>query len=89
MTVESVENVSKTEALPVEEKITQDNTQDAQTKTQAGTSPVKSPAQALRNIQQLLVMGIFPGQAAPEICKAYQLLENMAQKVENDAKESK
>jgi len=85
MTVESVENVSKTEAPPVSEEKTANNTEMPSQPEQ----PKKSPAQDLRNIQQLLVMGIFPGQAAPEICKAYQLLENMAQKVENDAKESK
>jgi hypothetical protein len=36
-----------------------------------------------------LVLGIFPGQAAPEICKAYQLLESMAKKIEAEADGSK
>lgn len=46
----------------------------------------KSPAADLREIQQLLVMGIFPGQMAPSVVKAYQLLEMMAKQVEDDAK---
>ncbi len=45
-----------------------------------------SPAKDLRDIQSLLVMGIFPGQMAPAVVKAYQLLEHMAVKVEIDAK---
>lgn len=44
-----------------------------------------SPAQDLREIQQLLVMGIFPGQMAPSVVKAYQLLEAMAKGVEAQA----
>jgi len=46
----------------------------------------KSPAADLRDIQQLLVMGIFPGQMAPSVVKAYQLLEMMAKQVEDDSK---
>ena len=48
-------------------------------------APKVSPAQDLRNIQALIVNGIFPGNVAPEVVKAYQLLEAMAQKVELDA----
>jgi len=43
------------------------------------------PAQDLRNIQMLIVSGIFPGNVAPQVVSAYQLLEKMAQKVELDA----
>jgi hypothetical protein len=82
MTVESVENVSKTEAITDVPKLTENNTQP-ETPISA---PKVSPAQDLRNIQTLLVMGVFPGQAAPEICKAYQLLESMAKKIEEGAK---
>jgi hypothetical protein len=41
-----------------------------------------SPAQDLRDIQYLLLNGIFPGNVAPAVVKAYQLLENMAKTVE-------
>ncbi len=52
----------------------------------APAAKVASPASDLRDIQSLLVMGIFPGQMAPAVVKSYQLLESMAQKVELDAK---
>jgi len=78
MTVETPENVSKTEPVMLSEEKTSNNTEQPK----AESKPKVSPAQDLRNIQQLLVLGIFPGQAAPEICKAYQLLEAMAKKVE-------
>lgn len=45
-----------------------------------------SPAQDLRDIQQLLVGGIFPGNMAPAIVRAYSLLDKMALDVENAAK---
>ena len=49
-----------------------------------------SPAEGLRKIQNLLVMGIFPGQFAPTVVESYTLLEQMALKVEADAvKENK
>ncbi len=44
--------------------------------------PKASPAQDLRDIQYLLLNGIFPGNVAPAVVKAYQLLENMAKQVE-------
>jgi hypothetical protein len=47
--------------------------------------PKVSPAQDLRNIQALIVNGIFPGNVAPEVVKAYQLLEQMALVIEKDA----
>lgn len=45
----------------------------------------ESPAKDLREIQQLLTNGIFPGNVAPAIVKAFNLLENMAQVVEREA----
>jgi hypothetical protein len=51
--------------------------------------PKVSPAQDLRNIQNLIVNGIFPGNVAPEVVKAYKLLEDMAQVVEKAAADAK
>lgn len=45
-----------------------------------------SPAQELREIQHLLLGGIFPGNVAPAVVRAYQLLERMASEVESAAK---
>jgi hypothetical protein len=45
-----------------------------------------SPAQDLRDLQALLVSGIYPGNVAPAIMRAYQLLEKMALEVESAAK---
>jgi len=56
--------------------------------SEATTSPVEkkaSPAQDLRDIQNLLLGGIFPGNVSPAVVKAYQLLEAMARKVEQEA----
>lgn len=53
------------------------------------TKPAVSPAQDLRDIQALLVNGIFPGNVAPQIVKAFQMLEQMAQMVEKSAKAEK
>ena len=78
MTVESPENVSKTPDVTVSENKTQDNTQPKEAEK-------ASPAKDLRDIQSLLVMGIFPGQMAPAVVKAYQLLEQMAIQVEKEA----
>ena len=49
--------------------------------------PKTSPAQDLRDIQALIVNGIFPGNIAPQVVKAYQLLEQMALLVEKAAAE--
>lgn len=50
------------------------------------TEPPKvSPAKDLREIQALLANGIFPGNVAPTIVKAYNLLEQMAQVVERES----
>lgn len=49
-------------------------------------APKPSPAQDLREIQALLVNGIFPGNVAPQVVKAFHMLEAMASKVELDAK---
>lgn len=54
--------------------------------TETPTAAKPSPAQDLRNIQMLLVSGIFPGNVAPQVVAAYSLLEKMALKVEEDAK---
>jgi len=43
-----------------------------------------SPAQDLRDIQYLLLNGIFPGNVAPSVVKSYHLLEQMASQVEKD-----
>jgi hypothetical protein len=72
MTVETPENVSKNEPVVDAPKETPINTE----------RPKVSPAQDLRDIQGLLVNGIFPGQVAPAVVKAYQLLEKMAQQIE-------
>ena len=48
--------------------------------------PVKeSPAKDIREIQMLIVNGIFPGNVAPQVVKAYQLLESMAVEIEKGA----
>lgn len=49
-------------------------------------APKASPAQDLRDIQQLVVCGIFPGNMAPSVVKAYQLLDRMCVEIENSAK---
>jgi hypothetical protein len=41
-----------------------------------------SPAQDLRDIQMLLVSGIYPGNMAPAVVKGYQVLERMCQEKE-------
>ena len=67
--------------VSVSEPKTQDNTK-SETPVSA---PKPSPAQDLRDIQNLLVSGIFPGNLAPAVVRAYQLLEAMAKGVEADA----
>jgi hypothetical protein len=54
----------------------------SENKTQENTDKKPSPAQDLRDIQMLLISGIFPGNMAPSVVKAYQLLEQMAKAVE-------
>ena len=49
------------------------------------SAPKESPAKDLREIQALLINGIFPGNQAPAIVKAFHLLEAMAQQVETSA----
>ena len=46
-------------------------------------APKVSPAKDLRDIQNLLVCGIYPGQMAPQVVKSYQILEQMAKQVED------
>lgn len=67
--------IRKEEVIPVQEVV------QAQTPKEE-----KSPAQDLKEIQNLLVMGIYPGNMAPAICKAHALLQHMVDKVELDAK---
>lgn len=51
--------------------------------TPSAATPSKvSPAQDLRDIQMLLVGGIYPGNMAPMVVKAYNMLEVMAKQVE-------
>jgi hypothetical protein len=54
--------------------------------TKVPEAPKESPAKDLREIQALLANGIFPGNVAPSVVKAYNLLEHMALAVEKDAK---
>ena len=79
MTVETPENVSKNEPVTASQEKTQKNTDVKAPEKQP------SPAQDLRDIQGLLVNGIFPGNAAPAVVKAYQILEQMAVKIEQAA----
>ena len=51
--------------------------------------PKVSPAKDLREIQALIANGIFPGNVAPSVVKAYNLLEQMAQVVEKAATDAK
>lgn len=48
----------------------------------AATPSKVSPAQDLRDIQMLLVGGIYPGNMAPMVVKAYNMLDQMAKTVE-------
>jgi len=48
--------------------------------------PKESPAKDLREIQALIVNGIFPGNIAPQVVKAFHLLESMCKVVEDAAK---
>jgi hypothetical protein len=43
------------------------------------------PAAELRNIQMLLVNGLFPGAMSPQVAKSFHLLEQMALKLEKEA----
>jgi len=75
--------VEVTPVSPAVEAVKADAAEAA--KVQAGTAPKVSPAQDIRNIQMLLVSGIYPGNVAPQIVAAYQLLEKLASKIELDA----
>ena len=59
--------------------------QTAETAKQPVAEKVVSPAQDLRDIQYLLLNGIFPGNVAPSVVKSYHLLEQMALQVEKAA----
>lgn len=71
MSEATAENVATEQAVPVNPEAPKNNT--------------PSPAQDLRDIQALVVTGIYPGNMAPAIVKAYQLLEAMAREVEAKA----
>lgn len=49
----------------------------------------ESPAKDLREIQALLVNGIFPGNVAPQVVKAFHLLDQMCLTIEKAANEPK
>lgn len=57
----------------------------SQAQSVPASQPKASPAQDLRDVQMLLVGGIFPGNMAPAVVKSYQMLEKMALEVENAA----
>lgn len=80
MTVETPQNVSTSSDVPVTQENNVVNTEPTQPVSAPKQAP--SPAQDLRDIQMLLVQGIFPGQVAPAVVKAYQLLEKMAVQIE-------
>jgi|SRR5579872_1691009 len=92
MIVASVENVSKNEAPTLPQEKTSENMEGMafgegpMGMTNPTSRKPSSPAQDLRDIQMLLVSGIFPGNMAPAIVKAYSLLEQMAIAVENQNK---
>jgi hypothetical protein len=71
----TAENVASSEPVTVTEKETPVNTDVKKV----------SPAQDLRNIQALLAGGLFPGNYAPQVTMAYQLLEKMASQIEMEA----
>lgn len=51
----------------------------------APVAPKPSPAQDLRDIQNLLLGGMFPGQVSPQVVKSFSLLETMAREIEAKA----
>lgn len=55
----------------------------------APAQPVRGPAHDLREIQNLLLGGIFPGNVAPAVITAYKLLDDMAKRIEDDAQAGK
>ncbi len=79
MSEASVVETSTNQAEDVKPEAVQNNT----------PARIPSPAQDLRDIQALVVTGIYPGNMAPAIVKAYQLLEAMARDVESKANVSK
>ncbi len=75
MSEQSVVESSTTVAEDVKPEAVQNNT----------PAPKPSPAQDLRDLQALVVTGIYPGNMAPAVVKAYQLLEAMARDIESRA----
>jgi hypothetical protein len=87
MTVETHRNVSSSSPVTDAPKETPVNTKAEPAKippspAQDSAGKAVSPAQDLRDIQGLLVNGIFPGQLAPSVVKAYNLLEKLAVQIE-------
>lgn len=83
MTVETPENISNSSPVTDAPEKSVVNKQEGEAKVQGKVTP--SPAQDLRDIQDLLVNGIFPGQVAPTVVKSYQILEKMAVQIEQAA----
>ena len=83
-----MENVPVADTVVVDKPVVTSPQQTFETPL-AGLTKAVSPAQDLRNIQNLIVNGIFPGNVAPEVVKAYKLLEDMAQVVEKAATDAK
>lgn len=77
-----VEATAQNDAVNQSETV-KDKTPENNSATQGVQKP--SPAQDLRDIQALVVTGIYPGNMAPAVVKAYQLLEAMAREVEGKA----
>lgn len=58
---------------------------ESQEKAPTAQATKPGPADDIRNIQMLLINGIFPGNVAPQVVQAYKTLESMAVKLEADA----
>jgi hypothetical protein len=50
------------------------------------SQPKVGPADDLREIQMLLVRGMFPGEVAPMVVKGFQFLDKLATTIEASAK---
>lgn len=65
-------------------ELSQEGPVPAQTEALEKRQP--GPADELRQIQMLLINGIFPGNVAPQVVKGYQYLDALAAKIEAEAK---
>jgi hypothetical protein len=77
---ENKQGDSSMENTPVQDAVIVEKSAEAKAE-----APKVSPAKDLREIQALIANGIFPGNVAPSIVKAYNLLEQMALVVEGEA----